>query len=53
MGVIIFKVERKNKQRIETDKTGVFNSEEVLDFYEDFLIIKSTVLEGESKIKYS
>lgn len=50
---IIFKVERKNKQRIKTDKTGVFNSQETLDFYEDFLIIKSTVFEGESKIKYS
>lgn len=50
---IIFKVERKNKQRIKTDKTGVFNSEETLDFYEDFLIIKSTVFEGESKINYS
>lgn len=49
---IIFKVERRNKQRIKTDKTGVFNSQETLDFYEDFLIIKSTVFEGESKIKY-
>ncbi|SHI19970.1 YcxB family protein [Sporanaerobacter acetigenes] len=50
---IIFKVERRNKQRIKTDKTGVFNSQETLDFYEDYLIIKSTVFEGESKIKYS
>ncbi|WP_291579621.1 YcxB family protein [Clostridium sp. UBA6640] len=51
-GVIILKVERKNKQRIKTDKTGAFNSEEILDFYEEFLIIKSTVFEGEGKIKY-
>ncbi|NMB08653.1 MAG: YcxB family protein [Tissierellia bacterium] len=50
---IIFKVERKNNQRIKTDKTGVFNSEETLDFYKDFLIIKSSVFEGESKINYS
>ncbi|WP_077368382.1 YcxB family protein [Anaerosalibacter sp. Marseille-P3206] len=50
---IIFKIERRNKQRIKTDKTGVFNSQETLDFYEDYLIIKSTVFEGESKIKYS
>lgn len=50
---IIFKVERRNKQRIKTDKTGVFDSEETLEFYQDFLIIKSTVFEGESKIKYS
>ncbi|MBU5675315.1 YcxB family protein [Alkaliphilus sp. MSJ-5] len=51
--VVIFKVERKNKQRVKTDKTGVFNSQETLDFYEDFLIIKSTAFEGEAKIKYS
>lgn len=51
--VVVFKVESRNKQRIKTDKTGVFDSQETLDFYEDFLIIKSTVFEGESKIKYS
>lgn len=51
--VIILKVERRNKQRVKTDKTGIFNSEEILDFYEGFLIIKSTVSEGEIKIKYS
>ena len=33
---IIFKIEMRNKQRIKTDKTGVFNSEEILEFYEDF-----------------
>lgn len=52
VGVVIFKVERKNKQRVKTDKTGAFDSEETLDFYENFLIIKSTVFEGESKIRY-
>ncbi|WP_026894662.1 YcxB family protein [Clostridiisalibacter paucivorans] len=51
--VIIFKVERKNKQRINTDKAGVFNAQEILDFYDDFLIIKSTAFEGESKINYN
>lgn len=50
---VIFKVERKNRQRVKTDKTGVFDSQEILDFYEDFLIVKSSVFEGEFKIKYS
>lgn len=50
---VIFKVERKNKQRIKTDKTGIFDSKETLYFCEDYLIIKSAVFEGESKIKYS
>ena len=51
--VVIFKVERRNKQRIKTDKTGFFGSKETLDFYEDYIKIKSTAIEGETKIKYS
>ncbi|WP_042276984.1 YcxB family protein [[Clostridium] dakarense] len=49
---IIFKIEVKIKQRIKTDKLGTFNSQGILDFYESFLTAKSTVIEGESKIKY-
>lgn len=49
---VIFRVERRNKQRIKTDNTGVFNSQDTLDFYEDFLIVKNTAIEGQSKIKY-
>lgn len=51
--VIIFKLEMKFKQKIKTDKTGSFNSQETIDFYGDFLIVKSTVFEGENKVKYS
>ena len=51
--VVIFKVETKNKQRIKTDRTGIFGSMETLDFYEDYVKIKSTAIEGETKIKYS
>ncbi|WP_313756833.1 YcxB family protein [Tissierella sp.] len=50
---VIFKVERRNKQRIKTDNTGVFNSQDTLDFYEDFLIVKNTAIEGQSKIRYN
>lgn len=50
---INFKVERKNKQQIKTDKTGIFNSQGTLDFYEELLIIKRKVFERKSNIKYS
>ncbi|MSU02529.1 YcxB family protein [Tissierella pigra] len=49
---MIFKVERRTKQRIKTDNTGVFDSQDILDFHDDFLIVKNTAIEGQSKIKY-
>ncbi|MGX4598422.1 hypothetical protein [Faecalimicrobium sp. JNUCC 81] len=49
---IIYKVETKIKQRVKTDKMGTFNSQGILDFYESFLIAKSTAIEGEWKLKY-
>ncbi|WP_353095338.1 YcxB family protein [Tissierella praeacuta] len=51
-GTVIFKVERKNKQRIKTDNTGAFDSQDILDFYDDFLIVKNTAIEGQIKIRY-
>ena len=51
--VIIFKIEIKFRQIIKTDKTGSFDSHEVLDFYGDFVIVKSKVFEGEIKVKYT
>lgn len=39
VSVICFKLERRNKQRIKTDKTGAFGSENVLKFYEDKVIL--------------
>jgi len=50
---IIFQVERRNKQRINTDKTGAFGAKETIDFFEDFLTIKSTAFAGETSIQYS
>ena len=51
--VIIFKIEVKFRQIMKTDKTGIFNLPEILDFYTDFLIVKSKVFEGEIKVKYT
>lgn len=50
--IIVFKIELKINQRIKTDKLGIFKSQGILDFYENFLIAKSTAIEGESKLKY-
>lgn len=52
ISVTTFKIEMRFKQRIKTDKTGVFGSKEILDFYKDFLIVKSEVFEGEMKVRY-
>lgn len=49
----ILKIEMKFRRIIKTDKTGSLDSEEVLDFYKDFLIVKSKVFEGEIKVKYA
>ncbi|MPM82046.1 hypothetical protein SDC9_129104 [bioreactor metagenome] len=51
--VTILKIEIKFRRIIKTDKTGSLDSQEVLDFYEDFLIVKSKVFEGEIKVKYA
>ena len=47
---VIFKVERKNKQRIKTDRTGAFGAKETLEFYESFVVIKSTAFEGKLRL---
>lgn len=49
---LVYNVERKNKQRIKIDKTGAFDAKETLDFYDDYLVIKSAVFGGKNKVKY-
>ena len=38
IAVVVFKVERRNAQRIKTDKTGTFDSINTLKFYEDRMV---------------
>lgn len=52
VSVICFKLERRNKQRIKTDKTGAFGSENVLKFYEDKVIMENTILKSTGELKY-
>lgn len=51
-GVIIFKVEQRNKQRIKTDNTGAFGALTTLDFFDEHLIVTTECFDGKSDVKY-
>jgi len=51
--VVIFKVERKNAQRIKTDKTGAFDSVNTLKFYDDRIVIENEALKSKGELKYN
>ena len=51
--VIIFKVERKNKQRIQTDKTGTFDSVNTLKFFDDKIIMENQSLKSSGQLNYN
>ena len=50
--VIIFKVERKNKQRIKTDKTGTFDSINTLSFFEDKVVMENESIQSTGQLNY-
>lgn len=52
IGVLCFKVERKNKQRLSTDKTGTFGSETFLKFYNDKVVIENKSLNSTGELQY-
>lgn len=52
IGVVIFKVERKNAKRIKTDKTGTFDSVNTLKFYEDRIVMENDSLKSTGQLKY-
>lgn len=51
--VVLFKVERKNAQRIKTDKTGAFDSVNTLKFYDDRIVIENETLKSIGELKYN
>jgi len=53
IAVVVFKVERKNAQRIKTDKTGGFGSINTLKFYEDRIVFENEKLKSTGELKYS
>ena len=52
VAVVIFKVERKNAQRIKTDKTGAFDSMNTLKFYNDRIVMENKELKSTGELKY-
>lgn len=53
IAVVCFKVERKNRLRINSDKTGTFGSLNVLKFYEDKVVMENDSLKSTGELKYS
>ncbi|MFY9178027.1 MAG: YcxB family protein [Caldicoprobacterales bacterium] len=53
IGLVLFKVERKNAQRVKTDKTGAFDSINTLKFYDDRMVMGNEVLKSTGELKYS
>ena len=53
VAVVVFKVERRNAQRIKTDKTGAFDSINTLKFYEDRIVFENKELKSTGELKYS
>jgi len=52
IAVVVFKVERRNSQRIKTDKTGTFDSINTLKFYEDRIVFENKELKSTGELKY-
>lgn len=52
MGTILFKVEKKNKQRVKTDKTGTFDSINTLKFYDEKVVMENGQLKSTGELRY-
>ena len=52
IAAVIFKVEKKNAQRIKTDKTGAFDSVNTLKFYDDKIVFENKALKSTGELKY-
>lgn len=53
IATVCFKVERKNKQRVNSDKTGTFGSVNVLKFYDDRVTMENDSLKSTGELKYT
>lgn len=51
--VVLFKVERKNAQRIKTDKTGAFDSVNTIKFFDDRIVMENEALKSTGELKYN
>ncbi|PNT90674.1 hypothetical protein CDQ83_17940 [Clostridium thermosuccinogenes] len=49
---VLIKVERRNAQRIKTDKTGAFDSVNTLKFYDDRIVMENEALKSKGELRY-
>ena len=52
MGTILFKIERKNAQRVKTDQTGTFDSINTLKFYDDKVVMENQQIKSTGELRY-
>ena len=52
VGAIVFKAERRYKQRLKTDRTGAFGSTNTLKFYEDKIVMESDSPRSAGELTY-
>jgi len=50
--VVVIKIERRNTQRIKTDKTGTFDSINTLKFYDDGIVMENKERKSTGELKY-
>lgn len=53
IGLVIFKGERRNKQRVNSDNTGIFEASKHFLFYEDKLVIQTLEPASKFELEYS
>lgn len=53
IAVVMFKVERKNAQRIKTDQTGTFDSINTIKFCDDRIVMENASLKSTGELKYN
>lgn len=52
IGVILFKIQRKNARRIKTDKTGTFDSVNTLKFFKDKIVMENKSINSTAELDY-
>lgn len=50
--ILCFKIEKRNRTRLKTDRTGSFGSENILHFYSDRLVFESPERKSTGELRY-
>ncbi len=50
--VLMYKIRRRNAQRVKTDKTGTFDSVNTLKFYNDKIVMENESIKSKGQLRY-